>query len=85
MSSAATWKKGRVWSRFAGEIFQDWPTLRKSLGGVDCGNGTFTELIVATRRLKSGASILRMGNWPKPGRYRDGRANARRVLRENGA
>ena len=39
-----------VWSRLAGEIFLDWLAPRKGLKWVDvgCGNGAFTELIVAT-------------------------------------
>jgi ubiquinone/menaquinone biosynthesis C-methylase UbiE len=38
-----------VWSRLAGEIFLDWLAPRKGLKWVDvgCGNGAFTELIVA--------------------------------------
>ena len=38
-----------IWSRLAGEIFLDWLAPRKGLKWVDvgCGNGAFTELIVA--------------------------------------
>jgi SAM-dependent methyltransferase len=38
-----------IWSRFAGEIFLDWVALPPGLQCVDvgCGNGAFTELIVA--------------------------------------
>jgi ubiquinone/menaquinone biosynthesis C-methylase UbiE len=38
-----------VWSRLAGEIFLDWLAPRNGLKWVDvgCGNGAFTELIVA--------------------------------------
>lgn len=38
-----------IWSRFAGEVFLDWLALRPGLRWVDigCGNGAFTELIVA--------------------------------------
>lgn len=38
-----------VWSRLAGEIFLDWLAPRQGLKWIDvgCGNGAFTELIVA--------------------------------------
>jgi ubiquinone/menaquinone biosynthesis C-methylase UbiE len=38
-----------VWSRLAGEIFLDWLAPRKDLRWIDvgCGNGAFTELVVA--------------------------------------
>jgi ubiquinone/menaquinone biosynthesis C-methylase UbiE len=38
-----------VWSRLAGEIFLDWLAPRNGLKWIDvgCGNGAFTELIVA--------------------------------------
>ena len=38
-----------VWSRLAGEIFLDWLTPRPGLKWIDvgCGNGAFTELVVA--------------------------------------
>ncbi|SDS25142.1 class I SAM-dependent methyltransferase [Bradyrhizobium canariense] len=38
-----------AWSRLAGEIFLDWLAPRKRLRWIDvgCGNGAFTELIVA--------------------------------------
>jgi ubiquinone/menaquinone biosynthesis C-methylase UbiE len=38
-----------AWSRLAGEIFLDWLAPRKDLRWIDvgCGNGAFTELVVA--------------------------------------
>jgi ubiquinone/menaquinone biosynthesis C-methylase UbiE len=38
-----------AWSRLAGEVFLDWLTLPKGLRCVDvgCGNGAFTELLIA--------------------------------------
>ena len=38
-----------AWSRLAGDVFLDWLAPRKNLGWIDvgCGNGAFTELIVA--------------------------------------
>jgi len=38
-----------AWSRLAGDVFLDWLAPRKNLGWIDvgCGNGVFTELIVA--------------------------------------
>ena len=38
-----------TWSRLAGDIFLDWLAPRKGLKWIDvgCGNGAFTELIVA--------------------------------------
>src|SRR5208282_5224519 len=38
-----------VWSRFAGEIFLDWLAPGPGLQWIDigCGNGAFTELLVA--------------------------------------
>ena len=40
------------WSRIAGEVFLDWLALPKALRCLDvgCGNGAFTELLIATLR-----------------------------------
>ena len=38
-----------IWSRIAGDVFLDWLAPRSGLSWIDvgCGNGAFTELIVA--------------------------------------